>query len=118
MAKKILVVDDEPDVCDFLTTLLEDNGYAVRTALNGLEAMNRVKEERPDLILLDLQMPEETGTGFYRKLRDKKDLRTIPIIVVSGLAGRNVAVGKSVKVLDKPLDESLILEEVRQAVGE
>jgi CheY-like chemotaxis protein len=117
MAKNILVVDDEQDVLDFLRTLLEDNGYTVRSALNGIEAMQLVREERPDLILLDLQMPEETGTGFYRKLRGKKELAAVPIIVVSGLAGRNIAVGKSVKVLDKPLDETLVLQEIRQAIG-
>ena len=118
MKKNILVVDDEADVVEFITTLLEDSGYQTRSANNGTEAMDRVREQRPDLILLDLQMPEETGTGFYRKLRDKKDLKDIPIIVVSGLAGRNVAVSKSVVVLDKPLDQERILSEVKKAVGE
>ena len=74
--------------------------------------------ERPALILLDLQMPAETGTGFYRKLRDKKDLKEIPVIVVSGFAGRKVSVSKKVPVLDKPLDKERVLEEVRKALGE
>jgi CheY-like chemotaxis protein len=118
MKKNILVVDDEADVVEFLTTLLEDNGYQTRSATNGIEAMDRVRDRTPDLILLDLQMPEETGTGFYRKIRDRRELKDIPIIIVSGLAGRNVAVSPSVCVLDKPLDPSRILEEVRKAVGE
>jgi CheY-like chemotaxis protein len=114
MAKKILVVDDEQDIIAFLSTLLEDNGYSVRSASNGVEALELVKEDQPDLILLDLQMPEETGTGLYRKLRDKKEFRDIPVIIVSGLAGRNVAVSKSVVVLDKPLDQERILAEVEK----
>lgn len=117
MSKKILVVDDEHDIIEFLKTLLEDNDYEVDTADNGLAAMEQVKKTRPDLILLDLQMPEETGTGFYRKLRDKKDLKDIPVIVVSGFSGRNVAVSKSVPVLEKPLDTELVLSEVEKAIG-
>jgi len=118
MKKNILVVDDEADVVEFITTLLQDNGYETRSANNGIEALERVKEQRPDLILLDLQMPEETGTGFYRKMRDKKDFKGIPIIIVSGMAGRNVAVSKQVVVLDKPLDQEKILAEVQNALGE
>ncbi|OGR02726.1 MAG: hypothetical protein A2284_14600 [Deltaproteobacteria bacterium RIFOXYA12_FULL_61_11] len=114
MKKDILVVDDELDQRDYLKALLEDHGYSVRTAADGLEAMQRVKEATPDLVLLDLQMPEETGTGFYRKLHQHSELRTIPVIVISGLAGRDVAVSKSVVVLDKPLDEARVLEEVRR----
>lgn len=116
MSHHILLVDDEPDVIEYLQTLLEDNGYSVRTANDGFEAMARVKEERPDLILLDLQMPEETGTGFYRKLNRKTELQTIPVIIVSGLAGRHVAVSKSVPVIDKPFDENHVLNEVKKAL--
>ena len=66
MAKKqILVVDDEKDIVEFLTQLLEDNGYEVTAAYDGVQAMEMVLKSRPDLILLDLQMPEETGTGLY-----------------------------------------------------
>jgi len=114
MGNKILVVDDEPDVVEFLKNLLEDNGYDVGSAGDGIEAMQLVNSDRPDLILLDLQMPEETGTGFFRKLRNRKDLRDIPVIIVSGLAGRDVAVSKSVVVIDKPPGEAALLEEVRR----
>ena len=97
--KDILVVDDEPDVAEFMRDLLEDNGYRVRVAGDGAEALEMILAEKPDLILLDLQMPEETGTGLYRKLHARSDLKRIPVIVVSGLAGRNIAVSKSVKVI-------------------
>ncbi len=118
MSKDILVVDDELDMRDYVRTLLEDKGYTVRAAENGVAAMERVEEQRPDLILLDLQMPEETGTGFYRKLHNHKSLRDIPVIVISGLAGRNVAVSRSVVVMDKPIDEERLLEEVERAISE
>lgn len=119
MAKReILVVDDEEDIVEFLTELLEDNGYAVRSAHDGLEAMRRVEERTPDLILLDLQMPEETGTGMYRKLQHRKEFKNIPVIVISGLAGSHVAVSKTVPVMDKPLEEREVLEEFGKALGE
>jgi CheY-like chemotaxis protein len=118
MAKKnILVVDDEKDIVEFLKQLLEDNGYEVTPAYDGLEAMELVRESKPDLILLDLQMPEETGTGLYRKLQHKKEFKDIPVIVISGLAGSYLAVSKSVPVIEKPPREENVLEEVRKALG-
>ena len=117
MSRKILVVDDEADVVEYLKTLLEDNGYDVSTASNGNEALDRIKSDRPDLVLLDLQMPGETGTGFYRKMHNSDELKDIPVIVASGLAGRNVAVSRSVPVLDKPLDAGQVLAEVEKLIG-
>ena len=114
--KTILVVDDENDVVEFLKNLLEDNGYNVTTAYDGVEALESIKSDIPDLVLLDLQMPEETGTGFYRKLRNRKDLREIPVIILSGLAGREVAVSKSITVIDKPPSEQEILNEIGKAL--
>ncbi len=115
--KKILVVDDEEDIVEFYEQLLEDNGYEVISAYDGQQALALVKEDKPDLILLDLQMPEETGTGFYRKLRNKTELKDTPVIIISGLSGRNVAVSKSVVVIDKPPKEQEILEEVSKALA-
>lgn len=114
MTKKILVVDDEQDIRDYMSSYLEDEGYDCRTAEDGLVAMDMVQQERPDLILLDLQMPKETGTGLYRKLHHKKDLKDIPIIVISGLAGRDVAVGKSVPVFEKPIDKEGLLATIKE----
>jgi len=113
---RILVVDDEKDIVEYLTELLEDNGYEVTPAYSGVEAMKAIARERPDLILLDLMMPEETGTGLYRKLHHKKEYRDIPVIVISGLAGSYLAVSKSVPVIEKPPDEELVLWEVAKAL--
>jgi CheY-like chemotaxis protein len=117
MRQDILVVDDEPDVREFLSSFLEDIGYAVRTAEDGNAAMAQIKDRKPDLILLDLMMPEETGTGLYRKLHDRKEFKAIPVIVISAAAGRDVAVSKSVPVFDKPIDQEGLLKAVEEAIG-
>lgn len=114
---QVMVIDDEPDVVSFLTRLLRDNGYEVISATNAVDAMALIEEQRPGLILLDLQMPYETGTDLYRKLRARRELKEIPIIVVSGLAGRKVSVSRSVPVIDKPIDEERLLGEVRRALS-
>ena len=114
MAASILVVDDEEDVRGYLCSLLEDNGYVVDSAEDGNRAWRAIEEQRPDLILLDLMMPEQTGTGLYRRLHDHKGLREI---VISGLAGRNVAVGKAVPVFDKPIDEEGLLEKISEMIA-
>ena len=69
MSKKILVIDDEPDIVTFLTTLLRKNGYEVCEACDGVEGIKKVMEEKPDLVCLDLIMPEKTGIKMYREMR-------------------------------------------------
>ena len=118
MSKKILVVDDEPDVMDFLSALLEDAGYEVLTANDGTQALQVAKKEQPDLISLDLAMPNNTGTEFYRKMQKDKDISKTPVIIVSGLAGRHLAVRKPVAVFDKPIDRDEYLKAVQDAIGE
>ena len=61
MPKQILVVDDEPDRVDFVSSILEENGYAYISAYDGVEGLELVRKEKPDLILLDLIMPEKNG---------------------------------------------------------
>ena len=85
--KKILVVDDEPNVVAYLETLLQDNGYDTVSAANGLEGMERVRGEKPDLITLDISMPEESGIRFYRDIKADPDLAGIPIVIVTGVTG-------------------------------
>jgi len=115
--KNILVVDDEKDVREFLADLLEDQGYYVQQASDGVEAMDMIKDGKPDLILLDLLMPRETGTDLYRKIHRRKEFKSVPVIVISGLPGRYVAVSKSVPVFDKPIDERGLLEEIKKMIG-
>jgi CheY-like chemotaxis protein len=118
MSKKILVVDDEPDVLTFLSALLKDAGYEVFTASDGTQALEVARQEQPDLISLDLAMPNNTGTEFYRKMQKDKQISDTPVIIVSGLAGRHLAVRKPVAVFDKPIDRDEYLKAVQQAIGE
>src|SRR4030042_4290246 len=101
MPKKILVIEDDPDVLTYLVTLFSDNGYETCTATDGDAGYVVLAEEKPDLVTLDLQMPKETGTRFYRRLSKHKEFKNIPVIVISGVAGRHLAVAHAVAVFDK-----------------
>ncbi len=84
--KTILVVDDEADVRLFLKTALVEAGFEVVTASDGFEALEKVKEQPPDLISLDLVMPKHSGAKFYHDLNKNKEWSKIPIIIVTGHA--------------------------------
>lgn len=83
---KILIVDDEPEQIEFASTLLEENGYIPISATNGAEGMKMVKTEKPDLILLDILMPEKSGIGMYHDLKHDEETKNIPVIIVTGVA--------------------------------
>jgi len=85
--KKILILDDEPSVVTYLETLLKDNGYQTISAPNGKVGMEKAKSEKPDLVCLDITMPEESGISFYRNLKDDPDLSSVPVIVVTAVTG-------------------------------
>lgn len=86
MSKKVIVVDDDPDVILFNQTVVEESGYVALTATNGEEALAIIKQERPDLVLLDILMPRQSGIRLYRELKSDASLQHIPVIVVSGIA--------------------------------
>ncbi|MBU0983868.1 MAG: response regulator [candidate division Zixibacteria bacterium] len=117
MSKKILIIDDEADIRDFLTQLLEDEGYETATADDGLKGLDKAKEFHPDLITLDLQMPNDTGTAFYRKIHRDKDFGATPVIVISGIAGRHLAIREPLAVMDKPIDKAKLLETIKSALN-
>ena len=89
MGKKVLVVDDDPDVRMFSVTVFEENGYTPLEANNGEEGMNVIKQESPDLIILDVLMPRESGIRLYRRLKTDKKLKNIPVVIQSGIAKRS-----------------------------
>lgn len=86
-AKKVLVVDDEKDVLVYFSRLFQENGFRVACAANGEEALQAVEKEKPDLITLDLSMPETSGVNFYRTIKSRPDLRDIPVVFVTGVTG-------------------------------
>ena len=85
--RTILVVDDEPHVVAYLEMLLQDQGYATVSAANGREGMEQAKEHAPDLICLDITMPEESGVRMYRNLKEDPQLAPIPVLVVTAVTG-------------------------------
>ncbi|RJP71213.1 MAG: response regulator [Candidatus Abyssobacteria bacterium SURF_17] len=115
--KKILVLDDEKHIVVFFETLLRKHGYEPIPAFSVEEAIEAAHREKPDLVVLDLLMPKRTGTDFARKLARDKDLKNIPVIVVSGLAGRELAVHKPAAVFEKPVDPEEFIAAVEQALS-
>ena len=87
MSFKILVVDDEPDIVDYLVTQLAERGYATLTARDGQQALAQVAAEAPDLILLDWVMPVMDGLEVCRRLKASEETRLIPVIIVTALDG-------------------------------
>ncbi len=83
---KILVIDDEPDVVSYLTTFLEDEGFAVISAQDGPDGIDQARAERPDLITLDITMPGMSGIEVLTTLRRDPEVEHIPIIVITGVA--------------------------------
>ncbi|MEJ2726254.1 MAG: response regulator [Deltaproteobacteria bacterium] len=86
MAKKILIVDDEPDSVSFISSILEDNGYDSISSRTGVGGMELARKEKPDLILLDLIMPEKGGIRMFQELKRDTRLSRIPVIVVTGMS--------------------------------
>jgi len=88
MAKKILSVDDDPDIVTSVETIIEETGHIALTAQNGEEGLARVKQEMPDLVILDVLMPKQSGIKMYRALKMDENLKHIPVIIHSGIAKR------------------------------
>ncbi|MCP3899704.1 MAG: response regulator [Desulfobacteraceae bacterium] len=86
MSKKVLVVDDDPDVRTFIVTVLEENNYIPIVAQDGVEGLQKIEEEKPDLITLDVLMPRGSGIRLYRKLKTELPFKNIPVIMLTGIA--------------------------------
>jgi two-component system, OmpR family, phosphate regulon response regulator PhoB len=84
--KKILIVDDEEDIRLYLSTLLQDQGFETLLAKDGEEAGKQVEGNSPDLITLDISMPEKSGVKFYREMKADDRWKKIPVIIVSGVS--------------------------------
>ena len=117
MGKKILVVDDDPNVVDYLTTLFEDHDYDTCHAPDAQAGLEMARKEKPDLITLDLEMPGDWGPRFYRKMSQDPELKNTPVIVISGLSGNEYAIGKAVATLTKPFDREELLKIIQETLG-
>lgn len=134
MPEKILIVDDDPDVILFLSTVLKDHGYMTIDASNGLEGLERAKSDHPDLILLDLMMPKKSGIALLYDLRKNDALKEIPVIMVTGVSTetgidleaffKKSATGDSARntlkpegYIEKPVDPQKLLKLLKKALS-
>jgi CheY-like chemotaxis protein len=86
MTKKIMVIDDEPDIRAYLMAALEDCDYETCTMEDNESTLDAISREKPDLIILDIMMPRRSGVSIYLELRTSLAFKDIPIIVISGIS--------------------------------
>ncbi len=86
MTKKVLIVDDDPDIILFNKSVVEESGYIPIIARNGEDGLKIIKEEKPDLAILDVLMPKQSGLRLYHTLKTNKAFMDIPVIILSGIA--------------------------------
>jgi two-component system chemotaxis response regulator CheB len=120
MAKTILVVDDQPYLRDVQVLLLKDAGYAATALATGSEALARLPEIQPDLILLDISMPGMDGHQFLSRLRADRAWQRLPVILASGLLAEDMQESDEpdVELLPKPFNDAALLTRVRRLIGE
>jgi len=117
--KRILVADDEPDFVTFLSAVLEDHGASIITAQNGDQAIELARTEHPDLMTLDITMPGKSGVEVFEHLRKDKELRGIPVCIITGKPElRKLIYERPVTppegYVDKPIDEESLLLNIRK----
>jgi len=123
--KRILIVDDEADIRDYLKVALEEAGFDVETACDGLEALEIIRRNPPDLISLDLVMPKHSGVKCYRELQKDKTLSKIPVLTVTGHARDELGKSDFEEMtmsgpgvyLEKPVSNQKYVSAVRKLLG-
>jgi DNA-binding response OmpR family regulator len=127
MSKRILVVDDRENLLALLRMLLEDEQYQVSVLQEGQGAVERIRENPPDLVILDLKLADASGMDILASLRAQSSTADIPVIVytaavieaesVNNLISGNPARYTNVSVLQKPFDLDTLLERVQEVLG-
>jgi CheY-like chemotaxis protein len=127
LGKKVLIIDDEPDIVIYLESLLKDNGFITISAADGKEGMEKVLAEKPDLISLDISMPEESGVKMYRNLQENPDTVNIPVVIVTGISSdfrrfishleRRKRVQPPAAYFEKPIEEKVFLTKIQQILS-
>ena len=116
--KHILIIDDEQDLLDLLRPRLETAGYEISTALDGQEGLNKAREEKPDLILLDVMMPKMDGYQVCRFLKFDEEYKHIPIVLLTARGQKqDKETGKKVGAdgyLTKPFEKDVLLDKIGQ----
>ena len=121
MSKRVLIVEDEEAVRELEKFILENAGYEVMEARDGLEGLTKVEFRKPDLILLDLMMPDVSGGRMFDEMRDHPSTRDIPIVVVTGKPDAHEmfddAIGED-NVIMKPFEADTLIQRIRTHIGD
>ena len=122
MSKKILIADDEPNIVAAVEFLLQRTGYEVHVARNGDEALKLVEATHPDLVLLDVMMPQKSGYEVCMRIRERADWRHIKIIMLSA-KGRDAEVSKGLSMgadiyVTKPFSTRELMDKIRDLLGQ
>jgi two-component system, OmpR family, response regulator RpaB len=128
MPPKILVIDDDPDIVDALNVLLEGEGYEVVSAGDGEEGLVRIREENPDLIILDMLMPKLDGYGVCKTLQDPRwsKWKDVPVIILTSVREEasqrryELETGMRMNVddyIEKPIDPDVVVDRVNKIVA-
>lgn len=121
MSKKLLIADDEPHIVKVLEIRLKKAGYDVRTANDGEQTLERIKEDKPDLVVLDVMMPPPNGFQLCRMLKDDAKYKDIPIILLTAKTSESdqfwgMESGASA-YMTKPYSPEDLLGKIRELVG-
>jgi len=122
MAKKILMIEDEEIMIDLLQRKIAQEGYEISVARNGEEGLAAMKEKKPDLVLLDIIMPKMGGFEVMEKMQKDKDLKKIPVIVISN-SGQPVEIDRAQKMgaedwlIKTEFDPQEVIEKIKKQIG-
>jgi two-component system response regulator VicR len=123
LVKRIMIVDDEPDTVDLVKLVLETEGYETSVAYSGQEALDKINVERPDLVLLDIMMPQLDGWAVRKEIVENEDTKDIPVVMLTAKAqpldkmiGLHV-VGVT-DYITKPFGRQDLIDRVRKVLGE
>jgi two-component system response regulator VicR len=120
--KLIVCIEDEPDMIELLRTILESNGYRVIGATGGAAGLETVQREKPDLIMLDLMMPDMDGWEVFQQIKDDSDLVNIPIVVVTAKAQSidkvlGLYIARAEDYITKPFKVQDLVDRIDSLVG-
>jgi two-component system response regulator VicR len=120
--KRVVCIEDEPEMIDLVRLILGRKGFDVIGANGGIEGLETVRREKPDLILLDLMMPDMDGWEVYQQIKADAELRVIPVIVVTAKAQSidkvlGLHIAKVDDYITKPFGPQELLESVEKIIG-
>lgn len=123
LSKTILCVEDEPEMIDLIRLILSRKGYKVQGATGGVEGIRLIKELHPDLVLLDLMMPDMDGWEVYQQMKAEASLRDIPVIVVTAKAQNidkvlGLHIAKVDDYIAKPFSPQELMDSVDKVLGQ